>query len=117
MAKNVYRVHNACDDQIVMKQWKTLTSAKMDWQKRNAYDENVTYTKQSKRTFNDRGTHFTGHVTDKMSFKIHKYTRYDQKVLGLICFYDIHWIEIFVSWSLDLIEGVWKACGHAWLLM
>ena len=47
-------------------------------------------------------------------------TRGDQKVLGPICFGEIYWIKIFASRPFDpnvkSIE-VWKACGHAWLLM
>ena len=31
-----------------------------------------------------------------------------------ICFDEIHYFKIFVSWSFDLIEG--KTCGHARLL-
>ena len=43
-------------------------------------------------------------------------TRCDQKVLGMICFSEIHWIKIFVSRSFDLIEGHWKCEKHAVML-
>ena len=43
-------------------------------------------------------------------------TRCYQKVLGTICFGEIHWIKIFVSWSFDLIEGHWECEKHAAML-
>ena len=43
-------------------------------------------------------------------------TRCYQNVLGTICFGEIHWIKIFVSWSFDLIEGHWECEKHAVML-
>ena len=43
-------------------------------------------------------------------------TRCDQKVIGLICFCEIHWIKFFVSRSFDLIEGHWECEKHAVML-